>query len=657
MKQLFVNRIRLISATLLFLVFFLFSQAGKVQNPNPFSGKVFVLAVGIDDYISARIKKSDFCESDANNFVKRIEHDRSFTQVQAVKILGKEATKENIKEELIGISKIAKSEDLFIFFNASLGRRGSILLVDSSTISSVELYLWSQSILTTRQLFYLDMCDGDDFAIQLNKYIIQNPDVSALCKQNRVILSVRGPEMESREIGGGLLTMAYVRNSRIKILDIFSESNRTQTKILFDLYNQNAKNTLGENHPDNVTDLINLAQLYKSMGRYEQAEPLMKEAMRIDKESLGENHPAYGRDLNNLALLYQDMGRYEQAEPLMKEAMRIDKESLGENHSSYSKANLEIEYFSEKAFYNSVVEKDNQNVVHIFGSDQILGGSHSIEKANKKGVALESEQSESENNENLIKKGETLCLIIGIKDYVFFSRLYNTINDAQEIKSILSDKYRTKIIYLENPTYDEFMSKLADIQKIYKFEEGSQFFFFTSAHGSKNQLGEGCLLLKDSRIDKDVLKDAMLLTSIKRFIGQLNCTNSLILMDICYSGTMFDDETCVKPAALPIPKTSIIYNEKLTPNSIAYRNFLNQKTRLFIGSSNDQEASDGTGKHSPFALVVINFLKENNLPVMDSYYLRESIEKNIMTADAVSIPQFCIYGGGKDDGRFLFIKK
>jgi tetratricopeptide (TPR) repeat protein len=95
------------------------------------------------------------------------------------------------------------------------------------------------------------------------------------------------------------------------------------------------KEFFGENHPSYSRDLNNIAALYQAMGWINQAEPLMKEAIRITKETLGENHPSYGIRLNNLAQLYQDIGRYELAEQLMKEAMKIAKESLGENHPTY----------------------------------------------------------------------------------------------------------------------------------------------------------------------------------------------------------------------------------------------------------------------------------------------------------------------------------
>ncbi len=96
------------------------------------------------------------------------------------------------------------------------------------------------------------------------------------------------------------------------------------------------KTVLGENHPDYAIDLNNLAGLYRSQGHYEEAEPLYKQAIGIDKVALGEDHPNYARDINNLALLYNDQGRYEETEPLYKKAIEIDKVALGENHPDYA---------------------------------------------------------------------------------------------------------------------------------------------------------------------------------------------------------------------------------------------------------------------------------------------------------------------------------
>jgi tetratricopeptide (TPR) repeat protein len=109
------------------------------------------------------------------------------------------------------------------------------------------------------------------------------------------------------------------------------------------------KQVLGTLHPAYATSLNNLAALYQSQGRYEQAEPLYLEDLKITKQVLGTNHPDYAKSLNNLALLYQSQGRYEQAEPLFQQALEIRKQVLGTNHPSYATSlnNLALLYESQ----------------------------------------------------------------------------------------------------------------------------------------------------------------------------------------------------------------------------------------------------------------------------------------------------------------------
>ncbi|MCA2693052.1 MULTISPECIES: CHAT domain-containing tetratricopeptide repeat protein, partial [unclassified Microcystis] len=98
------------------------------------------------------------------------------------------------------------------------------------------------------------------------------------------------------------------------------------------------KQQLGDNHPDTAISLNNLALLYKSQGRYSEAEPLYKQALAIRKQQLGDNHPSTATSLNNLAFLYQSQGRYSEAEPFYKEALAIWKKQLGENHPNTAKS-------------------------------------------------------------------------------------------------------------------------------------------------------------------------------------------------------------------------------------------------------------------------------------------------------------------------------
>ena len=60
---------------------------------------------------------------------------------------------------------------------------------------------------------------------------------------------------------------------------------------------------LGAEHPDVATSLNNLALLYKSQGRYTEAEPLYIQALDMIKKLLGAEHPDVATSLNNLASL------------------------------------------------------------------------------------------------------------------------------------------------------------------------------------------------------------------------------------------------------------------------------------------------------------------------------------------------------------------
>jgi tetratricopeptide (TPR) repeat protein len=54
--------------------------------------------------------------------------------------------------------------------------------------------------------------------------------------------------------------------------------------------------------------LNNLAGLYKSQGRYSDAEPLYSDALAMRKRLFAGDHPDVATSLNNLALLYYSQG-------------------------------------------------------------------------------------------------------------------------------------------------------------------------------------------------------------------------------------------------------------------------------------------------------------------------------------------------------------
>ncbi len=70
---------------------------------------------------------------------------------------------------------------------------------------------------------------------------------------------------------------------------------------------------MGPRYPNTAGSLNNLAVLYDAQGNYEQAEPLMKQALKILEQSIGTEHPNTKQGRKNYAGLLRKLGREEEA--------------------------------------------------------------------------------------------------------------------------------------------------------------------------------------------------------------------------------------------------------------------------------------------------------------------------------------------------------
>jgi tetratricopeptide (TPR) repeat protein len=104
------------------------------------------------------------------------------------------------------------------------------------------------------------------------------------------------------------------------------------------------KRVLGEEHPHTLTSMGNLASTYWNQGRWKEAEELEVDVMEIRKRVLGEEHPHTLTSMGNLALTYSNQGRWKEAEELQVDVTEMSKRVLGEEHPSTmtSMANLAV---------------------------------------------------------------------------------------------------------------------------------------------------------------------------------------------------------------------------------------------------------------------------------------------------------------------------
>ncbi|MEG3986606.1 tetratricopeptide repeat protein [Microcoleus sp. S28C3] len=89
-----------------------------------------------------------------------------------------------------------------------------------------------------------------------------------------------------------------------------------------------------EYHPSLANPINNLAGFYKSQGRYSEAEILYLQALEIDNRYLLEDDFSLAINLNNLAVLYRSQGRYSEAEMLYLQALKIDRRPLHKGNPS-----------------------------------------------------------------------------------------------------------------------------------------------------------------------------------------------------------------------------------------------------------------------------------------------------------------------------------
>jgi len=89
---------------------------------------------------------------------------------------------------------------------------------------------------------------------------------------------------------------------------------------------------LGADHHETAQSQNNLAFLYTSLKRYDDAEQLYKLSLTSKGKQLRVDHPSIACTLNNLADMYKEVGRYDDAEEFYMKALSIRREQLVPNH-------------------------------------------------------------------------------------------------------------------------------------------------------------------------------------------------------------------------------------------------------------------------------------------------------------------------------------
>ncbi|KAJ7713476.1 hypothetical protein B0H16DRAFT_1702432 [Mycena metata] len=150
---------------------------------------------------------------------------------------------------------------------------------------------------------------------------------------------------------------------------IFWEGGRyKQAEKLDEEVLEEQKQLLGENHPDTLHTMGNLAVSYSHLGEHQKAKELKVIVLEKRKQVLGENHPETLHTMGSLAVSYSNLGEHQEAKKLQNIVLEKRKQVLGENHlhtlltmgnlaSSYSDLG---EHQEAKNLQGVVLEKQKQ---------------------------------------------------------------------------------------------------------------------------------------------------------------------------------------------------------------------------------------------------------------------------------------------------------
>ncbi len=92
------------------------------------------------------------------------------------------------------------------------------------------------------------------------------------------------------------------------------------------------ENIFGKKSPEVALSLTNLGGIYQEKEQHREATNFLKRALNIQKESLKGKHPDTATILSNLGGSYGMLGDFKKAKPFIKRALKIRKEIFGDNH-------------------------------------------------------------------------------------------------------------------------------------------------------------------------------------------------------------------------------------------------------------------------------------------------------------------------------------
>ena len=100
-------------------------------------------------------------------------------------------------------------------------------------------------------------------------------------------------------------------SAKVQFSDVQKQAQSLEEVVL-----EKCRQLLGDDHPDTLSSMNNLAITYKNQELWKLAQSLEEVVLEKHRQLLGDDHPHTLQNINNLANTYRQQGLHQQAEAL-----------------------------------------------------------------------------------------------------------------------------------------------------------------------------------------------------------------------------------------------------------------------------------------------------------------------------------------------------
>ena len=209
------------------------------------------------------------------------------------------------------------------------------------------------------------------------------PDIGALNKQVRQ-LHLDRKSAEAMPIAEQTLALAErtlgadhpdTLSSVENLADLYYDQGReTEAETLYRRVLEARERVLGPDDPDTLVSLNDLGGFLQTQGRNNEAEPLIRRGVEARGRVLGPDHADTLESVSYLAALYNAQSRYDEAEPLFKRALEARERVLGPEHANTIASIKDLANFYQARGRQSEAEPLMRRGFEI--SERVLGRDH-----------------------------------------------------------------------------------------------------------------------------------------------------------------------------------------------------------------------------------------------------------------------------------------